>query len=124
MKTQMAASTMESSRSTATTGATITEVTPKTFATRTVKVWPGPQGGRGERDDQALLTGLLFPLQAWECPQRDGPRSSPAESISPSFSCDGNYFHAHVTDEQTESHRTSPECQAGGPEGSALTIKD
>lgn len=72
---QTAALTMESSRSTATTGAMITEVTQRTSATRTVKVWPGPQGGRGEREDQALLTGLLFPLKAWEYPQRDSPRS-------------------------------------------------
>lgn len=63
----MAALTMASSRSTATTGATITRVIQKTFATWTVKVWPGPQGGRGERDDQALLTGPLFPHTAWEC---------------------------------------------------------
>lgn len=46
---QTAASTMASSRSTATTGAMITRVTRKTFATRTAKVWPGSQGGRGER---------------------------------------------------------------------------
>ena len=30
-------------------GAMITRVTRKTFATRTAKVWPGSQGGRGER---------------------------------------------------------------------------
>lgn len=78
---QMAALTMESSRSTAITGATITGVIRKTFATRTVKVWLGPQGGRGERDDQALLTGLLLPFKAWPCPQRDGPKSLVQECL-------------------------------------------
>lgn len=59
---------MAYSRSTATTGAMITRATRKTFATWSVKVWPGPQGGRGERGDQALLTQLLFPPTAWESP--------------------------------------------------------
>lgn len=67
----MAALTMASSRSTATTGATITEVTRKTFATWNAKVGSEPQGGRGERDDQALLTGLPSPLRAWEYSQGD-----------------------------------------------------
>lgn len=62
----MEALTMASSRSTATTGAMITRVTRKTLATWHVKVWPGPRGGggvrRGGRDDQVLLTTLLFPL--------------------------------------------------------------
>lgn len=40
-----------------------------------------------------------------------------------SFSCGGNYYDPRFTDEQTEAHRTSAECQTGGPEGSALTIK-
>lgn len=75
---QMAALTMASSRSTATTGATTTRVTRRTPATWHVKVWPGHGGwgwgGRG-RDDQVLLTALLFPPAVWKCPQRNGSRN-------------------------------------------------
>lgn len=81
----MAALTMASSRSIATTGATTTGVTRKTFAAQSVKVCPGPQGGRGERDDQTLLTKFVFPLTAWECPQRDGSRNRKITLVSRGF---------------------------------------
>lgn len=87
----MAALTMASSRSTATTGATITRVTRKTIAKWTVKVWQGPQGGRGERDDQPLLTGLPFPCTAWECPQRDGSRNQGIPLLSRGLDCVPGY---------------------------------
>lgn len=81
----MAALTTASSRSTATTGATIIRVTQKTFATWSVKVWLGPQGGRGDRDDQALLTERLLPLTAWECPQRDASKNQGITVLSRGF---------------------------------------
>ena len=83
----MAALTMASSRSTATTGATITRVTRKTTAKWTVKVWQGPQGGRGERGDQALLTGLPFPCTARERPQKDGSRNQRIPLLSRGCDC-------------------------------------
>lgn len=62
----MAALTMASSRSTAVTGAMISGVTQKALAAGNTEVL---QGRRGERDDQALFTGLPSPLRAWEYSQ-------------------------------------------------------
>lgn len=75
---------MAYSRSTATTGAMITRATRKTFASWSVKVWPGPQGGRGERGDQALLTQLLLPPQPGSL-QEDGPRHQGLTFLSRGF---------------------------------------
>lgn len=155
---------MASSRSTATIGAMITRVTRKTFATRTAKVWPGSQGGRGERmsgvysqdfsshskpgnaprnafAEQRISLVATMPLRLGDspgCRLQKGSAHPVTEDSSgqhlarvccmlstshASFSCGGNYYDPRFTDEQTEAHRTSAECQTGGPEGSALTIK-
>ncbi|XP_047688224.1 pleckstrin homology domain-containing family M member 1-like isoform X1 [Prionailurus viverrinus] len=45
----------------------------------------GVSGWERREDEWGLLAGLLFPLQAWECTQRDGPRSPGMPLLSRGF---------------------------------------